>query len=134
MPKPTARRESEAPAQKPDIRLPADAIRAMLSGRQPTIYGDGKQSRDFTFVANVVHGNLLAADADGVRIACGSGALRGFRSRIGRPGPTRGDRFDHALLGDARIAAPASAARPPGRTIRVAVGNRARTDDRSRAQ
>ena len=38
-------------------------ITAMLAGRQPTIYGDGGQSRDFTFVANVVHGNLLAADA-----------------------------------------------------------------------
>lgn len=35
-------------------------ITAMLSGRRPTIYGDGRQSRDFTFVENVVHGNLLA--------------------------------------------------------------------------
>jgi UDP-glucose 4-epimerase len=41
-------------------------ITAILSGRQPVIYGDGLQSRDFTFVANVVHGNLLAADAPGV--------------------------------------------------------------------
>ena len=39
-------------------------ITAMLAGRQPVIYGDGRQSRDFTFVANVVHGNLLAADAE----------------------------------------------------------------------
>jgi UDP-N-acetylglucosamine/UDP-N-acetyl-alpha-D-glucosaminouronate 4-epimerase len=38
-------------------------ITAMLAGRQPTVYGDGGQSRDFTYVANVVHGNLLAADA-----------------------------------------------------------------------
>jgi len=38
-------------------------ITSMLSGKQPTIYGDGHQSRDFTYVANVVHGNLLAADA-----------------------------------------------------------------------
>ena len=35
--------------------------RALLEGRPPTIYGDGAQSRDFTFVANVVHANLLAA-------------------------------------------------------------------------
>ena len=42
-------------------------ITAMLAGRQPTIYGDGMQSRDFTYVANVVHGNLLAADADARR-------------------------------------------------------------------
>jgi len=44
-------------------------ITALLAGRQPTIYGDGHQSRDFTYVANVVHGNLLAADADAKRVA-----------------------------------------------------------------
>jgi len=38
-------------------------ITAMLSGRQPVIFGDGRQSRDFSFVANGVHANLLAADA-----------------------------------------------------------------------
>jgi UDP-glucose 4-epimerase len=41
-------------------------ITAMLAGRQPVIYGDGRQSRDFAFVANVVHANLLAADAPNV--------------------------------------------------------------------
>jgi UDP-glucose 4-epimerase len=44
-------------------------ITAMLAGRRPTIYGDGRQSRDFTFVSNVVHGNLLAADADANLVA-----------------------------------------------------------------
>lgn len=38
-------------------------ITALLAGRRPTVYGDGGQSRDFTFVSNVVQGNLLAADA-----------------------------------------------------------------------
>jgi UDP-glucose 4-epimerase len=38
-------------------------ITAMLAGRRPVIFGDGLQSRDFSFVANVVHANLLAADA-----------------------------------------------------------------------
>ncbi len=38
-------------------------ITAMLQGQQPTIYGDGTQTRDFTYIDNVVHGNLLAADA-----------------------------------------------------------------------
>ena len=38
-------------------------VTALLSGRRPTIYGDGGQSRDFTFIADVVRGNLLAADA-----------------------------------------------------------------------
>ena len=41
-------------------------ITAMLSGQRPTIHGDGHQSRDFTFVANVVHGNLLAAQVEGI--------------------------------------------------------------------
>jgi nucleoside-diphosphate-sugar epimerase len=36
---------------------------AMLSGQRPTIYGDGLQSRDFTFIENVVDANLRAADA-----------------------------------------------------------------------
>ncbi len=41
-------------------------ITAILEGRTPIVYGDGRQSRDFTYVENVVHGNLLAADAEGV--------------------------------------------------------------------
>lgn len=41
-------------------------ITALLAGRQPVVYGDGGQSRDFSFVANVAHANLLAADAPGV--------------------------------------------------------------------
>ena len=36
---------------------------ALLEGRQPTIYGDGEQTRDFTYVANVVDGVLRACDA-----------------------------------------------------------------------
>ena len=41
-------------------------ITAMLRGERPVVYGDGGQTRDFTYVANVVHGNLLAAEAEGV--------------------------------------------------------------------
>jgi nucleoside-diphosphate-sugar epimerase len=41
-------------------------IRAALDGEPVTIHGDGTQSRDFTFVQNVVDANLLAADAEGV--------------------------------------------------------------------
>ncbi len=37
--------------------------RKMLAGEQPTIYGDGETSRDFTFIQNTVEGNLLAASA-----------------------------------------------------------------------
>ena len=51
-------------------------VMKMLAGERPTIFGDGKQSRDFTYVANVVAGNLLAAsvpDAAGktFNVACG---------------------------------------------------------------
>ncbi len=41
-------------------------ITAILHGKPPSIFGDGKQSRDFTFVANVVQGNMLASQAKGV--------------------------------------------------------------------
>jgi UDP-N-acetylglucosamine/UDP-N-acetyl-alpha-D-glucosaminouronate 4-epimerase len=50
---------------------------ALLSGKTPTIYGDGLQSRDFTYVANVVDANLKALKAKGlsgqsVNVAMGS--------------------------------------------------------------
>jgi UDP-glucose 4-epimerase len=41
----------------------AKFITQMLKGEQPVIFGDGKQSRDFTFVENVVNANLLACQA-----------------------------------------------------------------------
>jgi nucleoside-diphosphate-sugar epimerase len=41
----------------------------MLAGRTPTIFGDGEHSRDFTYVANVVDSNLLAALAPAERCA-----------------------------------------------------------------
>ena len=39
---------------------------ALLERRRPTIYGDGEQTRDFTYVANVVDGVLRACEAPGV--------------------------------------------------------------------
>lgn len=50
---------------------------ALLHDQRPVIYGDGEQSRDFTFVDNAVHANLLAARAPGrlagtvCNVACG---------------------------------------------------------------
>jgi nucleoside-diphosphate-sugar epimerase len=52
------------PRQDPDSQYAAAIprfITAMLEGRRPVIYGDGKQSRDFTFVSNAVDANLRAA-------------------------------------------------------------------------
>ena len=40
-------------------------LQAILGGRQPVIFGDGRQTRDFTYVENAVQANLLAASADG---------------------------------------------------------------------
>ena len=51
-------------------------VTCILNNRPPTIFGDGEQSRDFTYVDNVVDANLLAARAkktkgEVVNIACG---------------------------------------------------------------
>jgi nucleoside-diphosphate-sugar epimerase len=51
-------------------------IAAALKGKRPTIYGDGLQTRDFTYVKNVIQANLAAcyatgADGEAINIACG---------------------------------------------------------------
>jgi len=46
-------------------------IAAALAGDPPVIFGDGEQTRDFTFVANVVHANLLACAASREHVAGG---------------------------------------------------------------
>jgi len=47
----------------------AKFITQMLSGEQPTILGDGTQSRDFTYIDNAVHANLLAVKAPASQVA-----------------------------------------------------------------
>ncbi len=67
------------PRQDPNSQYSAVIPRfmtALLNGTAPTIYGDGLQSRDFTFVRNVVHANLLACTCDSavgkvMNVACG---------------------------------------------------------------
>jgi nucleoside-diphosphate-sugar epimerase len=57
------------PRQDPDSPYSGVLSRfnaALLEGREPTIYGDGQQSRDFTFVANAVQANLLACTSRNV--------------------------------------------------------------------
>jgi nucleoside-diphosphate-sugar epimerase len=92
----------------------AKFITLMLRGEQPTIFGDGEQSRDFTYIDNVVHANLLActALADQVagrmfNIATGDRitlnetfkALQGLTGFSGQPvyGPERGGDIKHSL-------------------------------------
>ena len=68
------------PRQDPDSEYSAvipKFIKAILNNRQPTIYGDGETSRDFTYIQNVVEANLNACQAQGAggkafNVACGS--------------------------------------------------------------
>lgn len=67
------------PRQDPESQYAAVIprfITALLEGKSPVVYGDGLQSRDFTYVDNVVDANLLASEAAGVagqafNVACG---------------------------------------------------------------
>jgi UDP-glucose 4-epimerase len=66
------------PYQDPDSEYSAAIpkfIKLMLEDKQPIIFGDGEQSRDFTYVDNVVEANILAANSDITgevfNIACG---------------------------------------------------------------
>ena len=67
------------PAQDPHSEYSAVIprfITALLTNRPITVYGDGEQSRDFTYVENIVEANLLASDAsaaagDMCNIGCG---------------------------------------------------------------
>jgi len=67
------------PRQDPESQYAAVIprfITALLNGKAPVVYGDGMQSRDFTFVENVVNANLLASESDNIagqafNVACG---------------------------------------------------------------
>jgi UDP-glucose 4-epimerase len=91
---------------------------ALIAGRRPVIYGDGQQSRDFTYVDNVVRGNLLAlrareAKGQAVNVATGRritllhllrelGRLTGRQVPAERRPPRAGD-VRHSLA-DIRLA------------------------------
>jgi nucleoside-diphosphate-sugar epimerase len=71
------------PRQDPNSEYAAVVPRfltAALGGRAPTIYGDGRQSRDFTYIDNAVYANLKACEAPeaavgrAYNIACGKSA------------------------------------------------------------
>lgn len=55
------------PRQNPDSQYSAvipKFIKAILQDESPVIYGDGEQSRDFTYITNTIEANILAAEAD----------------------------------------------------------------------
>jgi nucleoside-diphosphate-sugar epimerase len=60
------------PRQDPNSQYAAVVpkfITAALRAQAPVIYGDGSQTRDFVYVANVVHANVLASQAPGARVS-----------------------------------------------------------------
>lgn len=85
------------PRQDPESMYAAVVPRfaaALLEGRPPTINGDGEQTRDFTYVDNVVRANLLALECpteacgQAYNVACGGSTsvnalFRAMRERIG---------------------------------------------------
>jgi UDP-glucose 4-epimerase len=92
----------------------AKFITVMLRGEQPAIYGDGEQSRDFTYIDNAVEANLLACKAPAAHVAgqvfnVATGRrvtlnetfklLRSLTSYSGEPqyGPERGGDIKHSL-------------------------------------
>src|SRR5579872_2532622 len=92
----------------------AKFITLMLRGEQPTINGDGEQSRDFTYIDNVVEANLLACKAPAEKVAgqvlnTATGRrvtlnetfklLQGLTSYKGQPkyGPESGGDIKHSL-------------------------------------
>src|SRR5579864_7400925 len=92
----------------------AKFITQMLRGQRPTVFGDGEQSRDFTYVDNAVEANLLACKAPAAKaagqvfnVATGRRvtlnetfkALQALTSYRGEPkyGPERGGDIKHSL-------------------------------------
>lgn len=62
-------------------------MRAALSGKTVPLYGDGSQTRDFTYIENVVRANLLAAEGPAARVSgsvvnCGAGQRTSLRELI----------------------------------------------------
>jgi nucleoside-diphosphate-sugar epimerase len=101
------------PGQRPDSEYAAVLPRFMAAARQgeaPVIYGDGRQSRDFTFVENVIQANLLSCTApssaagQAFNIACGESftLLDLLREMESLSGIKLEPRFEAARKGDVK--------------------------------
>ncbi len=67
--------ERQDPKSQYAAAIPA-FVSSIIRGEWPTVYGDGEQTRDWTYIDNVVHGNVLAMKAERtsgetVNVACG---------------------------------------------------------------
>jgi nucleoside-diphosphate-sugar epimerase len=90
--------ERQDPKSQYAAAIPA-FVTSILRGESPIVYGDGEQTRDFTYIDNVVHGNVLAMKAEktsgeAVNVACGgqvtvSAVIAAINSALGRNVPTR---------------------------------------------
>jgi UDP-glucose 4-epimerase len=81
----------------------------MIAGKQPAVYGDGEQTRDFTFIANVVDANWKAAtsaNAAGQAFNIGCGARTSLNQLIGKLNQILGSqlepKYEPARKGDVR--------------------------------
>jgi nucleoside-diphosphate-sugar epimerase len=109
------------PGQNPDGEYAAvipKFIHLMLDGERPVIYGDGEQSRDFTYIENVLEANVRAAKSDctgeALNVGCGdnmtiNGLVEQLNDVIGsdldpiHDDPRPGDvRHSHADISEAR--------------------------------
>jgi UDP-glucose 4-epimerase len=98
------------PGQDPDSEYAAVVpkfVTAAIRGERATIYGDGSQSRDFTYIDNVVLANLLAADAARVsgltcNVGCGTSysLIELFKTIESAVGTTSQPLFGPNRLGD----------------------------------
>ncbi|MDJ0786656.1 MAG: SDR family oxidoreductase [Myxococcota bacterium] len=84
-------------------------VLACLKGETPTIYGDGEQTRDFTFVADVVEANLhaaRAADVSGLVMNVGGGRQTSLNTLLAMIGELAGTEvkaaYDETRQGDVR--------------------------------
>jgi nucleoside-diphosphate-sugar epimerase len=59
-------------------------VTAIKTGKRPIIYGDGEQTRDFTFVSNAVRANLLACEAGQAALGEAYNVACGFRISLNR--------------------------------------------------
>ncbi|MGQ9858786.1 MAG: SDR family oxidoreductase [Thermodesulfobacteriota bacterium] len=82
---------------------------ALIGGKQPVIYGDGLQTRDFTYVSNIVDANLMACQALGAaggvfNVACGRSisVLQLLDSMARALGTKAEPRFEPPRPGDVR--------------------------------